>query len=74
MNSLHWSVTPPAFCDAAPLLLEFRAAEYERLQAERDFIAAWGTPLEKPAADYMESAFLAEGARYWDAAFVYETP
>lgn len=70
MTELHWSVTPPAHAD--PVVLEYRAAEYERRQAERDFMATErGTVEAWSAAEYMESAFLAEGALYWPAASLY---
>lgn len=59
MIRLHWSVMPVAF--APPLVLEFRAAQLERHQAERDFMAAGCGTLEAwSAGNYMESAWLAE--------------
>ena len=72
-HKLHWSVTPPAHCDGRPEVLEYRAAQYEREQAERDFMGTEPGTLEAwSAAHYMESAFQTEGALYWPAAWKYE--
>lgn len=71
---LHWSVMPPADCDGKPEVLEYRAAQYEREQAERDFTETGRGTLEAWSASlYMESAFLTEGALYWPAGFLYDT-
>ncbi|MFF0183482.1 hypothetical protein [Streptomyces sp. NPDC005244] len=71
--TLHWSVVPPADCDDKPEVLEYRAAEYERRQAEDEFIATEPGTLEAwHLANYMESAFQAEGVLYYAARDVYE--
>ncbi len=72
---LHWSVIPPAHCGPDSAVLEYRAAQYERHQAERDFTDTGRGTLEAwSAANYMESAFQAEGALYWRAADRYDAP
>ncbi|AZM51828.1 hypothetical protein DMA15_03855 [Streptomyces sp. WAC 01529] len=71
MTRLHWSVMPVSF--APEVVLEFRAAQLERHQAEREFMAAWDTPAESSTAAYMESAWLAESWAYAAAVAVYGT-
>ncbi|MFJ4828476.1 hypothetical protein ACIP79_00835 [Streptomyces sp. NPDC088747] len=67
--TLHWSVIPPAHCGPESAVLEYRAAQYEREQAERDFMKTDRGTLEAwSASNYMESAFQAEGSLYWPAA------
>lgn len=60
---LHWSATP--LHEATGDVLEYRAAEYERYQAEREFLATGRGTLEAwSAANYMETAFQTEAALY----------
>jgi hypothetical protein len=74
-HKLHWSVIPPAHCGSESRVLEYRAAEYERHQAEREFLETERGTLEAwHLANYMESAFLAEGALYYVAREQYESP